>query len=114
MRVLLIDPSGAQRYLTHNAGIAYLSSALLSRGHDVRVIDMNNYGYTNQEVAEYARHFRPDWVGMSVKTALVSSAEATMQAIRNVWPHAHTIVGGPHVGVASLNYMSKQDVYEFG
>ncbi len=26
MRVLMIDPAGAQRYVTHNAGLAYLSS----------------------------------------------------------------------------------------
>jgi anaerobic magnesium-protoporphyrin IX monomethyl ester cyclase len=114
MRVLLIDPSGAQRYLTHNAGLAYLSSALIARGHDVRVVDMNNYGYTDQEVAEYARNFKPDWVGASVKTALVSSAEATMRAIRDVWPHSRTIVGGAHIGVAALGYMAKQQVYEFG
>src|SRR5712671_562543 len=114
MRILLIDPSGAQRYVTHNAGLAYLSSALLSRGHQVRVLDMNNYGYTNTEVAEYARGFKPDWVGASVKTALVSSAEKTMRAIRKAWPHARTIVGGAHIGVSGTSYMSTQDVYEFG
>lgn len=100
--------------MTHNAGLAYLSSALIARGHDVRVLDMNNYGYTNEEVAEYARNYKPDWVGASVKTALVSSAENTMRAIRATWPHARTIVGGAHIGVAALGYMSKQDVYEFG
>lgn len=114
MRVLLIDPAGAQRYVTHNAGLAYLSSALLAEGHDVRVLDMNNYGYANEEVAEYARNFQPEWVGASVKTALVSSAEATMRAIRAVAPQARMIVGGAHIGVAALGYMSKQDVYEFG
>src|SRR3989449_6750244 len=110
MKVLLIDPAGAQRYVTHNAGLAYLSSALIARGHDVRVLDMNNYGYTNEEVASYARNYEPDWVGASVKTALVSSAEATMRSIHAVWPRAHTIVGGAHIGVAALGYMSKQDV----
>src|SRR5437867_10949757 len=114
MRVLLIDPAGAQRYVTHNAGLAYLSSALIARGHDVRVLDMNNYGYTNEEVAAYARNYKPDWVGASVKTALVSSAEATMRAIQAAWPHARTIVGGAHIGVAALGDMSTQDVYEFG
>ncbi|MBI4472373.1 MAG: radical SAM protein [Acidobacteria bacterium] len=114
MRILLIDPSGAQRYVTHNAGLAYLSSALMARGHGVRVLDMNNYSYTNDEVAEYALTFKPDWVGASVKTALVSSAERTMRAIREVWPHARTIAGGAHIGVAATAYMSKQDVYEFG
>ncbi len=100
--------------MTHNAGLAYLSSALIARGHDVRVLDMNNYGYTKEDVADYARRYRPDWVGTSVKTALVSSAEATMRAIRAAWPHARTIVGGAHVGVAGQGYISKQDVYEFG
>ncbi len=100
--------------MTHNAGLAYLSSALLARGHEVSVLDMNNYGYTNEEVAQYARQYQPDWVGASVKTALVSSAEETMRAIRRVCPGARTIVGGAHIGVAALGYMSKQDVYEFG
>ena len=46
MKVLLIDPAGAQRYVTHNAGLAYLSSALLARQHEVRVLDMNNYDFS--------------------------------------------------------------------
>lgn len=100
--------------MTHNAGLAYLSSSLLSRGHDVRVLDMNNYEYSNEEVAEYARKFRPHWVGASVKTALVSSAERTMRAVHEAWPAARTIVGGAHIGVKALEYMRSQDVYEFG
>ena len=114
MKVLLIDPAGAQRYVTHNAGLAYLSSALLARGHEVRVLDMNNYDFTNEEAAAYAKQFKPDWVGASVKTALVSSAERTMRAIHSAWPHARTIVGGAHIGVTGAGYMSTQDVYEFG
>ncbi len=100
--------------MTHNAGLAYLSSSLLERGHEVRVLDMNNYDYSNEEVAEYARKFRPHWVGASVKTALVSSAERTMRAVRRAWPEARTIVGGAHIGVKALDYMANQDVYEFG
>ena len=64
----------ALRNVLANAGLAYLSSALIARGHEVRVVDMNNYGYTDQEVADYAQNFKPDWIGASVKTALVSSA----------------------------------------
>ena len=114
MKVLLIDPAGAQRYVTHNAGLAYLSSALLARDHEVRVLDMNNYDFTNDEVAAYARQFKPDWVGASVKTALVSPPKRTMRAIRAAWPHARTMVGGAHIGVTGAGYMSTQDVYEFG
>ena len=114
MKVLLIDPAGAQRYVTHNAGLAYLSSALLARDHEVKVLDMNNYDFTNDEVAAYAKQYKPDWVGASVKTALVSSAERTMRAIRAAWPHARTMVGGAHIGVTGAGYMSTQDVYEFG
>ena len=100
--------------MTHNAGLAYLSSALLARGHDVRVLDMNNYGYADGEVAAYARAYQPDWVGASVKTALVSSAERTIREISRACPQARTIVGGPHIGVRAREYMKSQDVYEFG
>lgn len=75
---------------------------------------MNNYSYTDREVAAYARAYQPDWVGASVKTALVSSAERTMRAIQLVCPEARTIVGGPHIGVQARDYMASQDVYEFG
>ena len=105
---------GRKRYVTHNAGLAYLSSALLARQHEVRVLDMNNYDFTNAEVAAYAKHYKPDWIGASVKTALVSSAEKTMRAIHAAWPHARTMVGGAHIGVTGAGYMSRQDVYEFG
>jgi anaerobic magnesium-protoporphyrin IX monomethyl ester cyclase len=114
MKVLLIDPAGSQRYLTHNAGLAFLSSALLARGHEVRVLDLNNYEYTDDEAAQYARTFKPDWIGASVKTALVRSAERTLKAIRTRWESARTIIGGPHVGVLGAGYMAGQDLYEFG
>lgn len=114
MKVLLIDPAGSQRYVTHNAGLAFLSSALQARGHEVRVLDLNNYDYTDEEAAKYAGIFKPDWIGISVKTALVSSAERTMRALLKQWPGARTIIGGPHIGVLGAGYMARQDLYEFG
>lgn len=75
---------------------------------------MNNYDYSNEEVAAYAKNYRPHWVGASVKTALVSSAEETMRAVRRAWPHARTVVGGAHIGVRARDYMASQDVDEFG
>lgn len=100
--------------MTHNAGLAFLSSALIARGHDVRVLDMNNYSYTDEEAAAYARAYAPDWIGASVKTALVSAAERTMRAILKAWPAARTVIGGAHLGVTGSSYMSTQDIYEFG
>lgn len=100
--------------MTHNTGLAFLSSALLQRGHDVRVLDLNNYGYSDEEAGRCARTYEPDWVGVSVKTALVSSAEKTMRAIRAEWPKARTIIGGPHIGVLGMPYLAHQDLYEFG
>ena len=114
MKVLLIDPAGTQRYVTHNAGLAFLSSALLARGHEVVVLDLNNYEYSDDEVARYARAFKPDWIGASVKTALVSSAERTMRAVRKQRPEARTVIGGPHIGVLGTEYMAGQDIYEYG
>ncbi len=100
--------------MTHNAGLAYLSSALIARGHEVRVLDLNNYAYTESDIVDRVREFRPDWVGASVKTALVSSAERTMRLVRDAFPDARTIVGGAHIGVEGAAYMATQDVYEFG
>ena len=75
---------------------------------------MNNYSYADREVVAYARAYQPDWVGASVKTALVSSAERTVREIQGVCPDARTIVGGAHIGVQGRDYMASQDVYEFG
>jgi anaerobic magnesium-protoporphyrin IX monomethyl ester cyclase len=65
-------------------------------------------------VAQYTRTFRPDWIGASVKTAVVSSAERTIQAIRTQCPGANTVIGGPHIGVLGAGYMAGQEFYEFG
>lgn len=100
--------------MTHNAGLAYLSSALNARGHEVRVLDLNNYAYSDSDIVDRVREFRPDWVGASVKTALVSSAERTMRLVCDAAPDARTIVGGAHIGVEGAAYMATQDVYEFG
>ena len=75
---------------------------------------MNNYDYSNEEVADYALKYRPHWIGASVKTALVGSAEETMRALRRACPGARTVVGGAHIGVKAAQYMASQDVYQFG
>ena len=114
MNVLLIDPAGSQTNVTHNVGLAYLSGSLSEQGYNVAVLDLNNYTYSEQELESFCRYFKPDWIGFSVKTALVASAEKTARLLKRVCPDACFVVGGPHLSVTRENYMTQQNVYDYG
>ena len=100
-KVILVDPRGWQGAANGqvpfpNVGIAYLIPLLRQQGNDVRVIDLNNEAITNKKVLEIIEEYKPDIVGLSVKTSTMKDARSLSKQIKDTFPGIHIILGGPH------------------
>ncbi|MCL4479780.1 MAG: B12-binding domain-containing radical SAM protein [Deltaproteobacteria bacterium] len=99
--VILIDPRGWQGAVNGNVpfpnvGLAYLISTLHKNGHDVFVIDLNNESLTNRQVLQIIEGYKPDIIGLSVKTSTMKDARSLSKQIKDSFPKIHVILGGPH------------------
>ena len=100
-RVLFLDPRGWQgasegQRPYPNVGIAYLAAALKRHGHELRVLDLNNEPWSDDEAVALALDYRPDVLAFSVKTATMRSARALGVRLREALPRAVVTLGGPH------------------
>src|SRR3989304_10369729 len=99
MRVVRVAPPGWQKH-GYNLGLAYLSGALLEAGAEVRVIDLNRGVMSDRHLEALLSEFRPQVIGVSVKTAVYKSAVETARKTKMMCPGAIHIAGGPHVTLA--------------
>lgn len=94
MKILLIDPPGGQT--GWNAGLAYLSGALERAGIEHVVFDMVNFPLKMRDLMDFAVSFKPDLIGLSVKTATFFSALQIAEELKGKFPEIPVIGGGPH------------------
>jgi len=96
LKVLLINPPNQGYYHRLGAfypplGLGYISSLLRSRGHKVKIVDMNvqDFDFTTARYEEF------DLVGISVDTVRFRIGQAIAKAVKK--KGVPVVVGGPHV-----------------
>lgn len=106
--MLLINPAMNMKKLGRFAellepmpplGLGYIAGALVRHGCDVKVVDMFAERLTGDEVAEAAKRFRPELVGMTVLTPSAPTCEVLSRLIRAVLPETKIVWGGVHADV---------------
>lgn len=95
MKVLLINPRNDD--LINPAywpplGLLYVGAALLSGGHDVRVVDMALDPLPDA-------NYQPGLIGVSCTTPNYLAVKAIVSTCHSRWPRAPVAVGGPHVSI---------------
>ena len=78
-------------------GPAYLVSILLDQGYDVDILDANALEYGIPEIEEHIRRVRPDMVGVTVVTPMLTVCCEVAHAAKRVDPAITVLFGGPHV-----------------
>ncbi|MSP59683.1 MAG: radical SAM protein [Myxococcales bacterium] len=98
-RVFLINPPSPEPVRSPLLSFCYLASALERAGHSVGILDASAvHGVTDpDEIARRASDFRPDLVGLHVKTLHAQPAYALARILTGRWP---LVAGGPHPTVA--------------
>jgi anaerobic magnesium-protoporphyrin IX monomethyl ester cyclase len=84
--------------------LAYLAGAALDAGHEARLCDAMNNGFTFDDVRAEIEAYRPDFVvsldylpvSGAISTATVPAALETLAIAKDVSPGIVTIIGGPH------------------
>jgi anaerobic magnesium-protoporphyrin IX monomethyl ester cyclase len=84
--------------------LAYVAGVALDSGHDVRLCDAMNNGYTFDDVRDEIEAFGPDYVmtldylpvSGAISTATVPAALKTLAIAKEVNADIVTIIGGPH------------------
>lgn len=102
-RIALVNPPPPDGALVHYhcplIGVAYIAAALQKNGYEVTVIDCPPLGITYDGLKQKIALFKPDIVGITSVTVTFSSAAQAAKVIKESYPKALIVLGGPHVTV---------------
>jgi len=109
MRVLLIQPSEADRAMIH-LGLGYLAAALENRGDTVQVLDVGVAGGSERSLLQNIESLNPEVVGITAQTASYSKALRISNLVKK-WNHACLVIfGGPHASILTEEVLKEPSV----
>ena len=88
-------------------GLAYIAAVLEKNGYNVTVVDCPAFKMTYKDAEQAIRLFEPDIVGITSVAATFTSALQVARHIKESYPRALIVFGGPHATV-----MDKQIIRE--
>lgn len=83
--------------------IATIGGALISRGHNVKALDLNKR--KEEEFAGLIRSFNPDYIGISFVTPLAEEAYRLAGLAKNIKKDVIVISGGTHSSAMPINVL---------
>lgn len=109
MRVLFVDPPGY--FESVSPGLGYLSASLLSKGYEVRVLDLNNYrNRIYPRLKNSLTTFKPDIVGISIHNATITISMNLIDKAKQIHPNANFMVGGPEPTINKEFFLSNKNI----
>ena len=118
MRVLLINPFyPISETPSPPLGLAYLASALMETGVEVKILDLVVFPYSRTMLQSLIEDFNPQVAGITAVTMTFDNAIGVIGDIKRIDPHILTIMGGPHVTFCArdtLNTCPQLDIIVLG
>ncbi|HSL29577.1 MAG TPA: radical SAM protein [Anaerolineales bacterium] len=112
-RVVLINP--ARHFIANAHGVGYLiplglvciGGPLIDAGFDVKLIDHDLYGWSDQKLMKEVADFKADYIllGHSGSTAAHKTAIKTIRALHDKLPHLRVVYGGVYPSYAHQSIM---------
>lgn len=99
MEVLLINPLCRLPYMLP-VGLGYVAAVLKKQNHNVRILDINAYGYTPEKVEEIISQLKFDVVGIGGLSSTYKYVKWLAEIIKKHKPHIKIVAGN---SVASAN-----------
>ena len=78
----------------HPLGLLYIATCIQEAGHEVELVD--GAFWTQSEVMDKVRRFKPGFVGVSANASMWKKAEKTAEDIKAIDPAIHVSVAGPY------------------
>ena len=115
MKIALIKPPATYAvWYKHPAlGIAYISAVLESNGYDCRIFDACFHSWSEQELANHVRDYKPDVVGLTAMTHEIIQAARIGSILKTAFG-VPTIIGGCHVTALPERTLEEFPVFDFG
>jgi anaerobic magnesium-protoporphyrin IX monomethyl ester cyclase len=112
MKIVLIEPKGTSPQA--HAGLAYLAGALKDI-HDLHIYDLNLFDCAEEELGRQLAQFKPELVGISIKSANVNKAFKLAELVKKNTA-ARLIGGGPHITLCGLEFLKQQEkqLFDYG
>ncbi|WP_147822410.1 B12-binding domain-containing radical SAM protein [Salidesulfovibrio onnuriiensis] len=111
--VLLLSPSGWQKE-SINLGLAYLASSLQKADFQCRILDVNRYPMSDEDLVDYIRKLNPILIGISIKTATAREGARLGALLHKVCPEAHISCGGPHMTLCAEQFLKESPAIDSG
>jgi anaerobic magnesium-protoporphyrin IX monomethyl ester cyclase len=124
MRVLLINPpiTKTDVYAKYSAGapilpplgLCYLGTALLEKGHEVRILDCAAEGVSASESKERIDAFAPQLIGATSTTVSYAAAREVLRTVKQSHPNITTVLGGAHISALPIPTLEECDEVDIG
>jgi len=114
MKILLCIPVMKGSYqASPDLGLGYLATALLKKGHEVRIIDSVNLDLSYEGFRKVVEDEKPQVVGIKVFSRDIISTRECLKMVKEADEGITTIIGGPHPSTAppgeSMEYFGQAD-----
>lgn len=99
MKILLIAPPQTTRHPQPPLGLAMIAAVLKASSYDVEIIDLTLTKQVENMLSIAIRQNRPDIVGITAVTPLISSVANLARITKEVDASITVILGGPHASI---------------
>lgn len=112
VKIALVNPPPPRGAFVHYQnpliGLAYMAAVLKKNGYNVTVLDCPALSMTYDGLKQEIIRFEPDIVGITSVTVTFASALQAARVIKQSYPQALIIFGGPHVTVLDEQILREQ------
>ncbi len=91
-------------------GLAFLTSYMKERGHEVTLLDMQGLLMDSSELAAQLRAINPEIVGITAMTPTIPEALQAAAISKSVFPDVTTVLGGVHPTLAPEEVLADSNV----
>jgi len=108
--VLVNPPPNPEAFVDYQnplIGLAYIAAVLEKNGYNVRVIDCPPFNMTQEDLKKEIALLKPDIVGITSVTATFPSVLQAAHAIKDAYPRALIVLGGPDATIRDKQILSE-------
>jgi anaerobic magnesium-protoporphyrin IX monomethyl ester cyclase len=100
------NPEAFVDYQNPLIGLAYMAAVLEKNGYEVTVVDCPPLNMTHEGLRQEIARLEPDIVGITSVTATFPSVLQAAHAIKESYPRALIVLGGPHATIRDKQILS--------
>lgn len=96
-----------------NIQLLYVASILESLNIEVQYIDIVGMEFTDAEVDQKLKDFKPDFIAMSVFTSHYHNAKSYAEHYKSILPETKILLGGVHVSIFPVDTLEQCSFVDF-